>query len=284
MRDDLFILEGRYQLQDDVAISGEGDNDLLEIQFNLSQLDIVYRNKRNVEQVAPAGSGNIAFLPAAENKARIFFKKDVVYNTFDIHLPVNGLHNYAGESKLMDAFLENIQSSALATFSPNTVEITPAIYNAIQDVKNCSYQGLTRKIYLESKAYELIALINEQAESRKTDHNLNRADQERIREAAAIIRNNLERPCSIIDLARMVGINQTKLKSGFKSIFDNTVFGYLQEVRMHQAKKHLLDTQLSVQEISLLLGYQNTSNFSSAFKKIHGFSPMKLRKNDATVQ
>ncbi len=280
LREGLFILEGQYQMKDDVAISGQGDSDLLEIQFNLSLYDIVYRNKQNKENSAPAGSGNIAFLPAQENKARIFFKKNVVYNTFDIHLPLNLLHHYAGASKLMDAFLEKIQSKSVASFAPQTIEITPIIYHVIQDIKNCSYQGLTRKIYLEAKLFELIAMINDYAESHKNDHSLSAADQERIREAASIIRNNLEQPCSIIDLARMVGINQTKLKSGFKTIFDNTVFGYLQEVRMHQAKKHLLDNQLSVQEISWLLGYNNTSNFSNAFKKIYGFSPMQLRKNE----
>ena len=193
-----------------------------------------------------AGTGNIVFLPADENKASIFFKKDKTYNTFDIHLPVNMLDQYGGESALMDSFLEKIHKGTSAALSAQTIAVNPAIYNTIGDIKNCRYTGLTRKIYLDSKAYELVALINETAETGVPDSGLSVSDQQRIHQAAAIIRNNLEQPCSIIDLARMVGVNQTKLKVGFKQIFSNTVFGYLQDIRMNQAKQHLLHTELSV--------------------------------------
>ncbi len=279
LREDLFILEGHYNLDNDVAISGEGSNALLEIQFNMSEEGIVYQDKSGMEKIASAGAGNLVFLPPDENKAKIFFKKNIVYNSFDIHIPLSFLERFVGESELMDGFLEKIHNNIGAALSSHAIAVNPTIYNTIQDIQNCKYVGLTRKIYLEAKVYELIALMNEHNEKQITDYKLNAKDEACIQQAAFIIRNNLEQPCSIIDLARMVGVNQTKLKIGFKSVFGNTVFGYLQEIRMHQAKKHLLDTDMSVQEISLLLGYQNTSNFSNAFKKIHGYSPMKMRTN-----
>ncbi|MGC4233078.1 MAG: AraC family transcriptional regulator [Niabella sp.] len=277
------ILEGHYHMQDDVTISGRGDAALLEIQFNLSDNTIAYQGKSGTEHVTPARSGNIVFLSAEENEARIFFRKDVSYNTFDIHLPVSLLNQYAGESRLMDNFITQIGRDTSSMLTQNTISISPAIYNTIQDIKTCAYDGLTRKIYMESKTYELIALIYENVKNQKSGTELSAADQDRIHLAASIIRDNLATPCTIIELAHKVGVNQTKLKTGFKSLFGKTVFDYLQDIRMHQAKRYLLDTQLSVQEIGLLLGYQNTSNFSMAFKKIHGFSPMKLRKNEGAA-
>lgn len=273
----LSIVEGHYHMQDDVTISGKGNADLLEIQFNLSENAIFYRNKQGKEMVAPERSGNIAFLSAEENEAKILFQKDVLYNTFDIHLPLSMLDHYAGESQIIDSFLRQIKNGVSAMFSQNKISVTPAIHNTIQDIKNCVYEGLTRRIYLESKTYELIALLHENAENQKQNNELSSADQERIHQAASVIRNNLATPCTIIELAHRVGVNQTKLKSGFKTVFGKTVFDYLQDIRMHQAKRYLLDTQMTVQEIGLLLGYQNTSNFSIAFKRAHGFSPMKLR-------
>lgn len=274
----LSIVEAHYHMQDDVTISGKGSGDLLEIQLNLSDKAISFNNKQGKELVTPARSGNIAFLPAEENHAKILFEKDVSYSTFDIHLPLSVLDHYAGESEIIDRFLGQIRNSISAMFTRSNISINPAIYNTIQDIKNCVYEGLTRRIYLESKTYELIALLHESAENQKQNNELSPDDQERIHLAASVIRNNLATPCTIIELAHKVGVNQTKLKTGFKAIFGKTVFDYLQGIRMHQAKRYLLDTQMSVQEIGLLLGYQNTSNFSIAFKRVHGFSPMKLRE------
>lgn len=200
----------------------------------------------------------------------IFFFKDISYHTFDIHLPLSLLDQYAGESKILDRFLSKIHRGISSKLTPNTIGISPAIYNSIQDIKACTYEGLTRKIYLESKAYELIALLYEDTKKQYSPQKLSPYDEESIHLAASIIRESLEEPLTIPQLARLAGINQTKLKSGFKVVFGNTVFGYLQDIRMHQAKRYLLDTQFSVQEIGIRLGYQNTSNFSNAFKKHWG--------------
>ncbi|GAA4798069.1 hypothetical protein GCM10023231_28400 [Olivibacter ginsenosidimutans] len=277
LKEDLSLLDVNYAMRDDVTIFGKGNTALLEIQFNLSDKAIYYQDKFKLEHVTPARSGNIVFLAEEENEANILFQKDITYHTFDIHLPVSLLDRYAGESELIDQFLTNIHHDVSSALTQHVIGINPPIYQVIQEMKNCIYEGLTRRIYLESKAYELIALLYENAAYPKNQSALSKADQEKIHWAASIIQNNLEKPFTIMELSRMVGINQTKLKIGFKTVFNNTVFGYLQDIRMHQAKKYLLDTQLSIQEISMLLGYQNMSNFSIAFKKTHGYSPIRLR-------
>lgn len=273
----LSIQESHYNMQDDVKIYGKGETALLEIQVNLSDKAICFQDKSQTTRITPERSVNIMYLAGDENEANIHFQKDTSYSTFDMHLPVDFLDQYAGESKLMDTFLMQIHKDVSGMFSQNMIGLTPGFYHIIQEIKQCKYQGLTRKIYLESKVYEAVALLCELAENPKEQYELGVHDQEKIHMAASIIRDNLERPCSIIDLARQVGVNQTKLKSGFKSMYGNTVFGYLQDIRMDHAKRYLLDTELSVQEIAMMLGYQNASNFSIAFKKIHGYSPIKMR-------
>ncbi len=278
LRQGLFIQESRYYMDDDVHILGKGDSSLLEIQLNLSHKGIFYKDKSNNEHIAPPKSGNIAFLVEEENQATILFQKDVSYNTFDIHLPVTLLDRYSGESRLMDSFLAQIHKGVSSMLTQQAIGLGGTIYNVLQDIKNCTYEGLTRRIYLESKSYELIALLYEGAENNKVDCGITAIDQEKIHWAASMIRENLESPLTIMELARAVGINQTKLKTGFKRLMGQTVFGYLQEIRMHKAKRYLLDTELSIQEIGMLLGYQNTSNFSIAFKNTYGYSPVKLRE------
>ena len=130
---------------------------------------------------------------------------------------------------------------------------------------------------MESKVYELIALSHHNLDIEKQSRNLAGDDVEKIKFAAQLIRENIDNPFTIVELARKVGVNQTKLKEGFKTVFGDTVFGYLQEIRMNKARHYLSDTSLSIQEISHLSGYQNVSNFSIAFKRIFGYPPTKLR-------
>ncbi|MBW1655755.1 helix-turn-helix domain-containing protein [Flavobacterium quisquiliarum] len=275
--EELSILQGNYQLHDDVAISGHGDSSLLEMHFNLTNQKIGYINPGSAKGYASPMSGNITFLSAEDNHAKIDFKKDIVYNTFDIHLPLNVLTKYEGESKIMDSFLNNIQKNNSNALAKNEIKISAKIFSVIEDIKNCFYRGLTRKIYMESKIYELIALSHHNLDIEKQSRNLAGDDVEKIKFAAQLIRENIDNPFTIVELARKVGVNQTKLKEGFKTVFGDTVFGYLQEIRMNKARHFLTDTTLSIQEISLLSGYQNVSNFSIAFKRIFGYPPTKLR-------
>ncbi len=277
VKDDLSILQGGYNLNEDITIYGKGESPLLEMHFNLSDQDIYYQNNSVNRILAPAMSSNITALSAEENKARISFNKDHSYHTFDVHLPLSIFANYAGESKIMDRFLHAIEHNLSAKLSPHEIKVTPKIYSTIQAIRNCTFEGLTKKIYLESKVYELIAYLHESSENNHTQHPLSPADEERIKYAAVLIRENLDSPFTIMELARKLGINQTKLKSGFKSIFGSTVFGYLQETRMEMARKHLLDTNLTIQQISTLSGYKSISNFSTAFKQTYGYSPNRLR-------
>ena len=274
---ELSILKGNYQLHDDVAISGKGESSLLEMHFNLSDQKIGYINPGSSKDFAAPMSGNITFLSAEDNHAKIDFKKDIIYNTFDVHLPLSVLTKYEGESKIMDAFLNNIHKDTSTALAKGEIKISAKIFGVMQDIKNCFYRGLTRKIYMESKIYELIALSHYNLDSKKENLNLAGNDIEKIKFAAQLIRENLDNPYTIVELARKVGVNQTKLKEGFKTVFGDTVFGYLQEIRMNNARHYLSDTSLSIQEISHLSGYQNVSNFSIAFKRIFGYPPTKLR-------
>lgn len=275
--DHLSILQGKYQLHDDVTISGHGDTSILEMHFNISCQGIAYKTPMASKDFVAPMSGNITFLSAEDNKAKIGFKKDLIYNTFDVHLPLEVLTKYEGESKTMDNFLNSIQKDISSTIANGEVKISAKIFGVMQDIKNCFYKGLTRKIYMESKIYELIALTHYSLDNNKKTVNLAGNDIEKIKYAAQLIRENIDHPFTIIELARKVGVNQTKLKEGFKAVFGDTVFGYLQEIRMTKARHYLSDTTLSIQEISHLSGYQNVSNFSIAFKRIFGYPPTKLR-------
>jgi len=275
LREGMFILQSKYTMTDDVSLFGKGEEPLLEIQLNLSDADIHFTNQSK-RHITKASSGNISFLSAEANHADIQFHKNTTYQTFDVHIPLGLLNKYAGESDLMDTFINKIYLGKSSVLKNGGVAIYGDIIRTIRDIRNCTFEGLTRRIYLESKVYELIALLYEGINN-KPRIRLNKSDRDKIHQAAYLIKENLEKPLTILDLAKQVGINQTKLKEGFKEVFGNTIFGYLQQIRMNEARRYLLNTDLSIQQIGNLLGYQNMSNFSAAFKKFNGISPLKIR-------
>ena len=277
VRNDLLIFEAQYNLNENIRYTGRGDEPLLEMQFNLSTEDIFYKNCFSCTEIVCPMSGNLIYDADNEN-AQIRLAKDVIYNTFDIHLPISFLNEYAGENKLLDHFLEQIQKGRSGFLSDNRILVNPKILSTINDMKSCVYSGLTRRIYLESKILELVALSIDSIENNTSQFKLTPYEKRRILETAQTIREHIAQPYTIVDLANMAGINQTKLKQGFKELMGNTIFGYLQGIRMEQAKRYLLDTDLPIQEISNLSGYTSLSNFSLAFKKVFGTSPSSLRK------
>ena len=110
------------------------------------------------------------------------------------------------------------------------------------------------------------------------------AEIERIREARRIIITHYANPPSISRLARQVGLNEFKLKKGFKAVFGTTIFGYVREHRMQLAKSLLLSGDMNVTEVSCAVGYSNASHFALSFRKEFGVNPGELavsRKNPA---
>lgn len=89
----------------------------------------------------------------------------------------------------------------------------------------------------------------------------------------------LHNPPTIIALSKLIGINEYKLKKGFKELFGTTIFGYIHQNRMTLAKSLLLDTTKSVKEVAYQIGYSSPQHFSNAFKKEFGVTPNSIRKN-----
>ena len=58
----------------------------------------------------------------------------------------------------------------------------------------------------------------------------------------------------------------------------STPYRVLVEMRMRRAVNLLLETELSVKEIAGMVGYENSLNFSTEFKKRNHISPRLFRK------
>ncbi|MEO5911035.1 MAG: AraC family transcriptional regulator [Pelobium sp.] len=130
-------------------------------------------------------------------------------------------------------------------------------------------------IYLEAKILELIYLHFNNLIELEDEGSVNK-DLEKMEHAKTIIMENMRNPCSLIELAHEVGLNDFKLKKGFKEYYGTTVFGYLHDLRMEKAKI-LLCKDKKIIAVADEVGYKNAHHFSAAFKKYFGVLPSKLK-------
>ena len=158
--------------------------------------------------------------------------------------------------------------------------ITARMMTVLDEIKQCPFNGGVKKLFLQSKVLELLALQCEQyerSEELKTEtFTLSATDQERIYHARDLLITNMNEPPSLQQLSRMAGLNEFKLKNGFKHVFSNTVFGYLNDHRMEHARRLILTRQQSLTEIAETLGFSSIQHFSNAFRKKFGVSPSKM--------
>ncbi|MBE1281968.1 MAG: helix-turn-helix domain-containing protein [Rhodobacteraceae bacterium] len=98
-----------------------------------------------------------------------------------------------------------------------------------------------------------------------------------VARAVAVMQANLEQPLSIGDVARQVGRSQKDLEARVRKELGATPQAVYKHLRLIQARKLVLETELSVSEVALRSGYDNPSALTRAFKAEFGATPRTLR-------
>ncbi|MCW3118026.1 MAG: transcriptional regulator, AraC family [Chitinophagaceae bacterium] len=218
-----------------------------------------------------ANDTNEGILKCERLRTSLFF----IQFTKDAFLRLTGDAN-----EVLNRFSEDVLNGRPSVLSVGNLPIDATMLNLISNIVNCSYKDGLKKMYLLSKSIEFLVLQAEACNAAlipsyryiKTKY-----DKECILYAREYIMSHLGMPPSLSELAKIIGINEYKLKRGFKEIFDNTVFGYLSDARLEIAKNDLLKNKTSASQIASELGYSSVQHFSNAFKKKFGLSPNKLK-------
>ncbi|WP_430714737.1 helix-turn-helix transcriptional regulator [Nodosilinea sp. AN01ver1] len=158
----------------------------------------------------------------------------------------------------------------------NSQATTPVMAATLQQLLHCPYQGLVQRLYMESKALELIGLCFDQiltATSPAQGSGLKADEIDRIFYARDILLGQVANPPTLLELSHQVGLNDRKLKQGFRQVFGTTVFGYLHSYRMEQAEQLLLLPEATIASVAQRVGYRSPEAFSVAFRRTFEVSP-----------
>lgn len=161
------------------------------------------------------------------------------------------------------------------TFNPSRI-----IKNLYSQVKACPYEGICRDMFLSGKALELAAhIIQDNFVEKKINNlsdNLTDEDLEKIYQANQILINKMQNPPTLSQLALSVGTNTKKLTLGFRRLFNNSVFGQLQTIRLERAYKLLSEGSIDVSTVAYQIGY-SPAHLTVAFKKRFGILPKEMK-------
>jgi len=215
------------------------------------------------------------------------------YNKWNLHIKLNTkstlllllvtvekLHEFFNkklvtEGSGMEAVLKDYKLKKFYTRR----RITPSISINIRQVFNNNLNESFQKLYHKSKILEFISFYLDGTEHKDYEQDCpflnDNTEMEKIKKVKSIITENMLNPPSLTELAREVGTNEFKLKIGFKKVYGNTVFGYLNDHRMNIAREMLELKKHRIKEIAYNVGYTNPSHFIASFKKKYGVTPKK---------
>ena len=188
----------------------------------------------------------------------------------------------SGTALLMSTPLERFLCGAQKDMYYCAVGMRPEMISAVKSLFESNYTGRLRQLQIEAKTLELLCYTLDQlskmwsgAGTEKTP--LRQKDIKRIAEICELLDNDLSRAHTINELAKALSWNETQLMRVFRQAVGTTVHNYLHRARMEKACDLLANTEMTITRVAMSVGYEYSSNFTTAFRKYFGVTPGQVR-------
>lgn len=109
-------------------------------------------------------------------------------------------------------------------------------------------------------------------------HYTNDAVIDQINQARIIMRENSLAGISPEEVAQQINMGYSRFRKLFKEYTNVSPARFILELKLQKAKNTLLNSSLSVKEISYMVGYEDSTYFTAIFKKHTGYTPLTYRK------
>jgi AraC family transcriptional regulator, transcriptional activator of the genes for pyochelin and ferripyochelin receptors len=253
----LDVVTMHFNLKGGMSINGSGSHS---VQFGNNEQNMFYGNEAS-------GSMKVD---------ELHLKQFMVQFNKEAFLRIAG-----GGSDTLKYFADQVANNKTAAFSNKSIPIDIATQSVIDAVLHCKFSDSLKRVFFLSKVMELMVLqadahikfIGKKSSYLKSDY-----DKDRIIFARDYLLQHIDMPPTIPELSKIAGINEFKLKKGYKEIFGTTIFGHLAEARLQLAHEALKEGKKSASEIAFELGYSSIQHFSTAFKKRFKKSPASVSK------
>ncbi len=169
--------------------------------------------------------------------------------------------------------MENLGLLKPVVFKVGDINTLEKLWEKMLKTIKCSniYSGYTNSSNIFAFLIELNRLISCPA-SPKENHRM-----EQLKVIIDYIDRNYANDISLTDIAKTVGLSPQYICRIFKECMNMRPFEHLTKKRIYEAKNLLLDTKLSINDVSRSVGYNDCSYFCAVFKRHENVSPAEYR-------
>jgi len=193
----------------------------------------------------------------------IYFSRDLFGNSF-YELP---------EAQEIKKFLSQGVKGVSITGQTNTI-ISKKMEKLLKKKGFEVVMGVIEILFLLSKSKDL-RYINDDCYVSVSDENKN----DRLAAVFQYVKSNYKEEISLDEISKIANLTPTSFCRMFKAKTKKPFVEYLNEIRVSNACKYLIETDLGISEIAYECGYKTASNFNKLFKKLTGTTPKEYRRN-----
>lgn len=148
------------------------------------------------------------------------------------------------------------------------------LHQLVESLRQCPVFKPAQELWFRCKALEVAAhLFFRSAEGELFCTRTQRLARERVEKAKVILKERMQDPPPLEELARLVHCSPFYLSRQFAQTAGVTMQQYLREVRLERAAELLRTGRCNVTEAALEVGYNSLSHFSCAFHETYGCCP-----------
>jgi AraC family transcriptional activator of pyochelin receptor len=229
-----------------------------------------------------AGEYNIIYFPVLQDGEQPNTPQNNM-TMLSVVLPFAYLQQLILAFPALSFFLDKVQKGIACQLSDAPGTAQPGMLLLARNILNCPFSGELKNIYLDLQISILLTValssIGVRTGKKRQEMLLKPQDIEKIQATRDYLFQNMEKPLTLIALAHKMGLNDFKLKKGYKQLYGATLFDDFLHARMQKASQLLTETSDSIVAIAETTGYSNVSSFSVAFKRYFGYTPGTLRKS-----
>lgn len=111
----------------------------------------------------------------------------------------------------------------------------------------------------------------------KNDDSSKRTHKQLYNDIVDYVRHNIHTPLTVQGVAEKFGYNPKYISHLFKTMSGDTLKQYIINRKIEESNLLLTDTNLTIIEISGMLGFTDNHNFMRTYKKVTGMSPSEYR-------
>ncbi|MBO9611749.1 MAG: helix-turn-helix transcriptional regulator [Dyadobacter sp.] len=223
------------------------------------------------------GTENGIYFSSPQLTASYSFEPDIQYHLIFIVMSYGRIHDFI--SRQPESQRPMLLSFVNADKPMYHVECLDTYsLNLLKEMDQQMHGGRTNNLLIHARCLELCFHVLQRMEERKARTHrpatIHPADVIKMNEIRHSLLNDYQSPCPPVHVAAQRALmSPSKFKTLFRQMFGHSYYQFYKNVRMHKARELLMARQMNVSEVGYMLGYNNISKFTKAFKDAFAVTP-----------